>query len=110
MGSNVSFTMAESVDKQKNGIVLVFSEYNSGTLDSSFHTFFVHKHTVANHDGKGHAFHMSTYTASIYAVKYLYITNTKVSGHSNNNTSAATGASGLTLTNNRFCLRYVIGI
>lgn len=110
MGGNVSFTMAETVAKQRNGIVLVFSEYNNGTVDSSFHTFFVHKHTVANHDGRGHTFHMSTFTASIYAVKYLYITNTKVSGHANNNTPAAAGASGLTLTNNRFCLRYVIGV
>lgn len=102
--------LSESVSKQKNGIVLVFTEYISGaTGDSAFHTFFIPKMQVDLHPGKGYTFTLATGKFGYMATKYLYINDTSIIGHADNNTTG-TGTSGITYTNNRFILRYVIGV
>lgn len=101
---------SESASNQPAGIVLVFSEYYDGAVaDQTFHSFFISKKLINTHSGKGHSFQMVTSNLSYYATKYLYIRDDGITGHANNGLSG-TGANGITYTNNRFVLRYVIGV
>lgn len=105
-------TLSESVTSQPNGIVLVFSEYADGaSKNQNFQTFFVPKHAVKTHAGQGFTFKMANATLSLFATKYLYIYNTSIKGYANNSyVDTAATASGLKRTNNRFVLRYVVGV
>lgn len=110
MNSSHTITLDEKVSAQKNGILLVFSEYyDSEAKNVSFVSHFVSKRTVATHSGCGHVFQMCNSNLAYFATKYLYIHDTKITGH-NNNTLTGTAASGIKYTNNRFVLRYVIGV
>lgn len=103
-------TLAEPISKQKTGIVLVFSEYADGEVKNyNFNCHFVPKYTVSAHPGVGYCFNLTNNTLNIFATKYLYINNSTITGHDNNNVTG-TGSSGITYTNNRFVLRYVIGV
>lgn len=98
-----------AISNQPNGIILVFSDYSDGKgNDWDFHSFVVHKHTVSKHNGSGHRFLMTTSLISLFCTKYLYISNTKISGHEYN-TKKGTANSGVNYDNSRFVLRYVIG-
>lgn len=110
MQASQTATLSEAVSKQKNGIVLVFTEYISGASgNSAFHCFFVPKMQVQLQPDKGHTFTLATGKFGYMATKYLYISDTAIRGHADNNTTG-TGTSGITYTNNRFILRYVIGV
>ena len=110
MTSGHTITLAEAVSKQPTGIVLLFSEYVDGEAkNQAFHRFFVDKATVAAHSGVGCVFQLSTSNLAYFATKYLYIHDETITGHDNNN-QTITGACGITATNNRFVLRYVIGV
>lgn len=103
-------TFAEPASLQPSGIVLVFSEYYDGEAkNQSIVSHFVHKKSIANHSGSGNCFWMSTSNGAYVATKYLYIRNDGMTGHANNGITI-TGTAGVTLTNNRFVLRYVIGV
>ncbi len=103
-------TFSENASKQPSGIVLVFSEYVDGEVKSqSIASFFVHKKSILSHAGSGNNFIMSTSNGSFFATKYLYIRDDGITGHANNGL-AFNATSGVTLTNNRFVLRYVIGV
>lgn len=103
-------TLSELISKQKNGIVLVFSEYVDGeSADQSFHCRFIPKMQVAMHPGKAVCVQLSTSNLAYFATKYLYISDDKIVGHENNN-ATGTGTCGITYTNSRFVLRYVIGV
>lgn len=100
---------SEPASKQPNGIVLVFSEYYDGEAkNQTFTSHFVSKNLITAHSGSGHCFWMCTSNVAYCATKYLYIRDDGITGHNNNNL-ALTG-SGITLANNRFVLRYVIGV
>jgi hypothetical protein len=106
-GHIISFS--EPASKQTAGIVLVFSEYYDGEVkNQTFSSHFVHKATITAHSGTGHSFWMSTSNGAYIGTKYLYIRDDGITGHNNNNLTFE--ASGITLTNNRFVLRYVIGV
>lgn len=110
MTSGHTINLSEKVSVQPNGICLVFSEYYDGeTKNQSFSSFFVSKKVVASHGGSGHCFQMCTSNLAYFATKYLYISDTKIVGHDNNSLTG-TGTSGIKYTNNRFVLRYVIGV
>jgi hypothetical protein len=99
----------EPVSKQPTGIILVFSEYVDGAVaDQSFHHRVIMKQVVAAHPGKAECIQLSTSNLAFFATKYLYIYDDKVVGHANNN-ATGTGACGITYTNARFVLRYIIG-
>lgn len=103
-------TLSETVNKQPSGICLVFSEYyDNEAKNQSFISFFIHKKLVASHPGKGHSFAMFTGAFGYAATKYLYISNDKIVGHAIN-VNTGTGSTGIKYTNNRFVLRYVIGV
>lgn len=103
-------TFAEAASKQATGIVLVFSEYYDGEAkNQTFVSQFVHKRLITTHSGTGHSFWMANSNGTYIATKYLYIRDDGITGHANNNLIIE-ATSGITLTNNRFVLRYVIGV
>lgn len=116
MNETQTVTLSEPVSKQANGIVLVFSRYSDNTIRNyHFNTFFIPKIQVAfstssNADkGLGHSFMLTTgENFSVVASKYLYINDTKITGHANNNDTGE--ASGVTFYNNGFVLRFVYGV
>lgn len=109
MTSGHIISFSEPASKQPSGIVLVFSEYYDAEVkNQSFASFFVHKRLIESHSGSGHNFIMSTSNVAYICTKYLYIRDDGITGH-NNNSLTLTG-SGVTLNNNRFVLRYVLGV
>lgn len=109
MTAGQTATLKEPVSKQPTGIMLVFSEFVDGAAsDSTFHHRPVLRDWVALHPGKAECIQLSTSNLAFFATKYLYIHDDKIAGHDNNN-KTGTGACGITYTNARFVLRYVIG-
>lgn len=110
MTSGHTINLAEKISDQRNGINLVFSEYVDGAAkNQTFTSFFISKRMIANHAGCGFCFTMSNSNLAYFATKYLYIKDSSITGHDNNSLTG-TAASGITYTNNRFVLRYVIGV
>ena len=105
-----TITFSELASLQPSGIVLVFCEYYDGAArNQTWSSHFVSKALIANHSGTGNCFWMSTSNGAYVATKYLYIRDDGITGHANNGI-VINGTSGITLTNNRFVLRYVIGV
>lgn len=105
-----TITLSEAVSKQANGIVLVFCKYADGAIqDNNFNHFFVPKWFVTNHKGYGNAFTMMDINFGQVCHKYLYINDEYISGHANNDLTG-TGTSGITYANNKYVLRYVLGV
>lgn len=108
MTAGHTITLTEAVSAQRHGIVLVFCYYN-GTDDTNynFQSFFVPKALVAL-ETAGHTFMLNRAKFTYVGTKYLYIKDTSISGHADN--SATGSANGITYANNKFVLRYVIGV
>ena len=100
--------LKESVSSQRHGIVLVFCAYN-GTEDTndSWQSFFVPKELVAV-STSGHTFVLGCGKFAYTGTKYLYIGDTSITGHADNNLTGTNN--GITYANDKFVLRYVIGI
>lgn len=108
MTSGHTATLSETVSSQPNGIILVFSAYESSTdTNYSWETFFVPKSLVAA-STSGHTFILGRGKFSRIGTKYLYIYNDRIQGHDDNNLTGT--SNGITYANNKFVLRYVIGI
>lgn len=108
MTSGHTATLTEAVSAQEHGIVLVFSYYN-GTEDTNYNwqSFYVPKTLVAM-SSSGHTFMLTRGKFSSVGTKYLYIYDTNIKGHDDNNLSGT--ANGITYANNKFVLRYVFGV
>lgn len=103
-------SLSEKVSQQRSGIVLVFSEYYDGEVkNQTFVSHFIPKSVVAAHSGVGHCLWMSSSNGTYIGTKYLYIRDDGITGHGNNNL-IFDGTNGIVLSNNRFVLRYVIGV
>lgn len=103
-------TLSEKISEQATGIELIFSEYSDETIRNySFQHERISKYMVSAHNGVGHVVKLCNSTLNVFANKYLYIYDEHIKGYQNND-ATGTGASGITFTNNRFILRYVIGI
>lgn len=101
-------TLTEAVSAQPHGIVLVFSAYESATdTNYGWQCFFVPKQLVAL-STSGHTFELSRSKYTRKGTKYLYIYDTHIVGHDDNNLSGT--SNGITYANNKFVLRYVIGV
>ena len=110
MEENQIVTLSEKVSNQRNGIVLVFSEYLEGAVsDISFTCHFIPKEIVSLKSGCGHIFVLSSSNLETVGVKHLYINDNSISGN-NDNIETGTASSGITYSNNKFVMRYVIGI
>lgn len=108
MTSGHTATLKEAVSAQRHGIVLVFSAYN-GADDTNYNwqCFFVPKQLVAL-STSGHTFILGRGKFSYTGTKYLYINDTSITGHNDNNLTGSNN--GITYANNKFVLRYVIGV
>jgi hypothetical protein len=100
--------LTEAISAQRNGIVLVFSYYN-GASDTNWNwqCFFVPKYVVGV-STSGHTFPLMRSNFSVMGTKYLYIYDTYIKGHDDNDDTGTTN--GVTYANNRFVLRYVLGV
>ena len=102
--------LSEKISDQVNGIVIVFSRIGDGVAQNdNFSSFFVPKYVVAQHPGLGMNFFMSHSSFEYCGAKYLYLNDTQIKGHANNNLTG-TGAVGIKFENNRFIMRYVLGV
>jgi len=102
-------TLSEPIASQPNGIVLTFSRLADGAVqDTNFHHFFIPKAFITEKNGFGHTFMMVANRFASIATKYLYVNNTHITGHADNNTTGT--VNGITYNNASFVLRYVIGI
>lgn len=100
--------LTEPVSAQRNGIILVFCSYeDSSTTNYNWQCFFVPKQLVPL-TTSGHTFVLSRGKFSQVATKYLYIRDSSIVGHADNNLTGT--ANGITYANNKFVLRYVIGV
>lgn len=108
MTGGYTITLTEAVSAQRHGIVLVFCAYN-GTEDTNYawQSFFVPKQLVAL-SSSGHTFVLGRGKFTYIGTKYLYINDTTITGHSDNNLTGT--SNGITYANNKFVLRYVIGV
>lgn len=110
MNASQVVNLPEPISSQINGIVLVFSLYRNGVVeDASVHSFFVSKKVVELLPNAPHTFFMMINSGfSVIGAKYLYIDDTKITGHNTNSTSGTNN--NMTFSNNSFVLRYVIGV
>lgn len=105
-GHTINFT--EPASAQRHGIVLVFSYYNgTGDTNWNWQYFFVPKYLI-NDDSSGQTFHLTRSKFAAVGTKYLYIRDTHIVGHDDNNLTGT--ANGITYANNKFVLRYVLGV
>ena len=101
--------LSEPILSQPHGIVLSFSRYANGEAqDTNFHQFFIPKAFVLQKNGFGHTFFMVANKFALVSTKYLYINNTQITGHADNNAKGT--ANGITYDNAAFVMRYVIGV
>lgn len=100
--------LTEAISAQRHGIVLVFSAYESASdTDYGWQCFFVPKQLVAL-STSGHTFNLGRGKFTRTGTKYLYIYDTYITGHADNNLTGANN--GITYANNKFVLRYVFGV
>lgn len=110
MTADHTITLSKAVSAQPSGIVLTFSKYADGAaLENNFNHFFVPKAFVAGHKGYGSGFTMMDINFGQLCHKYLYINDSTITGHANNNATGM-GGSGVGYKNNAYVLRYVFGV
>lgn len=108
MGASQVVQLLESVDSQESGIVLHWQAYEDGSAKNWDHVYtFVPKHWSAN---GWCSFMMSTSTLSIFAVKTVAVSNTKLTGLGDNTKETFTGACGIKSTPTHWALTEVIGV
>lgn len=109
-----SVTFSEPLNQQQSGVVLVFSRYiSSAAVDYFYSCHFVPKLLVAaatnvGQTAAGVTVIMATNRFEAISGKYLRITNAGITGDDANSESGT--ANGVTFNNDRFALRYVIGV
>ena len=111
MGGQDVITLAEPISKQNAGIVLVFCE--SGQFYRK-QCRFIPKLAVAldaneQNGSTGHVFQFVSYDMTCFGNKFLHIEDARIQGAAINDTTG-TSDCGITYTNNKFKLCYVIGV
>lgn len=92
------------ISDQPHGIVLVWSYYSKGAVNSDFTYQFIPKYHVQMFNGTG----VYTSNATCGMCKYVLVYDTKIQGHSLNQGSGT--RNGLQYNNNSWVLRAVIGV
>ena len=113
MQASQTATLNAAVRSQANGVVLVWSEYDSAesaAVNANFNTCFIPKHFVSAHGGKGVGMIITSATMNIVASKYVYVSDTSITGYETNNAAAEVKDCGIKSTPKNFVLRYVIGV
>jgi hypothetical protein len=109
MTDSETITLSEPVSQQQSGIVLVFSRYVSGTAaDYYYSCHFFPKQILTAVSSAGTCFVMTTSKMEAISAKYLKIADTTITGAAENDDSGT--MNGVTFNNDRYALRYVIGV
>lgn len=108
--SSNTITLSESILDQPNGIVLIFTPWDGSTAnDGKLQSFFVSKKVVQVMPSKLHTFFLiSGADFGTIGAKSLYIGETRISGYATNDD--ADTKNGITFDNNKFVLRYILGV
>ena len=105
MGGSQSAQLASDISRQLTGVVFVWSQYlNEAAVDQNWRYFFVPKKHVLSHGGDD----VIMSDAYLGFRKILYISNSSISGHADNDTSGT--SNGIAWNNANYVLRYVIGV
>lgn len=106
MNADQTVTLSEAISEQDNGVMLVWSGYYNGSSQNYDWVFVpVPKHHVLSHNGQGIC--CSALCGDGHMMKYVYVSDTKIDGHSSGTDTSTIG--GVTRANNKYVLRYVIG-
>lgn len=109
MHATQTITLSEPISKQKNGIVLVWTNYENGTAQNNgINYFFIPKKYVELHPGMGHGMLMIKGWDGNIGKKYVYISDTQISGYAKNGQEIT--ENGIKWVNNNYVLRYVLGV
>lgn len=111
MDADTVIELTEAISKQPNGVVFVFSYFaTDGTVGNyQFQSFFKSKHEIKTHPGGGHQFMLCGSNFNTIATKYFYINDLKITGYAGN-IKSGTATTGIIYDNNKYVLRYVIGV
>lgn len=110
MNAAQTLTLSQPISEQPSGIVLVFQAYKDAMAQpNDFNTFFIPKRSVMDNGGKGRDFLCTTTRFGYVGLKYIYISDTTLTGHASN-IETGTAASGITYTNGYFVLTKVYGV
>lgn len=110
MKDGQSITLSDSISDQLTGVILAWSAYVDGAAgDYDWNYIFVPKEHVLRHSGSGVAMTLISSTGWTRGSKYVYVSDTSISGHSNNN-KESTEENGWIVNPSRFVLRYVYGV
>lgn len=104
-----SCTLMYPITEMPHGVLIIFSNYSGSIQNTRIHCFYVPKKAISQWSGSGFQFNMFSTDFSQVCGKYLYIANSKITGH-NDNTKTGTGSSGIKYANNTFALRAVVGV
>lgn len=116
MNTSQTCTLTEAITAQANGIILVWSEYGkndageSTSINANFTCTFIPRRFVSSHGGKGVVTICSSATLKYIAAKYVYVSDTTITGYGNNVADEAQADCGVTTSPKKFVLRYVIGV
>lgn len=102
--------LEETVSSQQNGIILVWSYYNSGSKDWGWNFSVIPKIFVTDNPSTGGMCVFLSESALLgnISAKYLYILDDRIVGN-DNNIKSGTGTSGIKYDNKKFVLRFVYG-
>lgn len=114
MNASQSVTFSETLSQQQHGIVLVFSRYaTAGEQNYAYSCHFISKlfvTTAGSTTGVNLNLVMATTKFDYIAGKTLTVTDTGITGHADNTATGKADISGITYYNDKFALRYVIGV
>lgn len=107
MAAGTVITLSETLSSQSHGIVLHWQGYSSEETQNGNHSYQYIPRKHADFGGRGVGHTMSISDGTIVGCKYIYVTDTTITGHANNNSSSNRG--GITFANNCWVPTQIIG-
>lgn len=110
MTADHTVSLYDKISNQTNGIVIVFSKYVKDDPSNGYYwqSFYVPKYMLNLDKGRVWIFTLNQSKFGNPGTKALYITDTTITGHADNNKSGT--SNGVTYNNAEYVLRYVIGV
>ena len=111
MVASQTINLSQKVSEQKNGIVLVWQAYSDNAPQPwNFNFTFIPKWQVIVNPSRGVSCFLTDGTAGVIGTKYVYVHDDKIVGNNVNGNGATKRNSGITTTNNKWVLSYVLGV
>lgn len=107
MNENQSISI--NLDSYPTGIEMVWSRYSDNAVNNyGWHTFFYSKETMSSRVG-GFCVFLVSQTGTALGIKYIYISKSAITGHTQNDTTV-TGTLFGNIDNTNWVLRKVIAV